>query len=156
MNRIGHVSALAVAVLGVTVATPVPAEVLDAVYRGTLVCDRLPFTDGKMREAIVVTIARGAVRYTHVVRLRGKKPEREVEQGTGTLTGQVIQLQGSWQEGGRQYHATYGGTFVRRSARLRGSQTWTAGGRQFSRACSGAVKRPFKAFLPRRGRPASP
>jgi hypothetical protein len=45
---------------------------------------------------------------------------------------------------------------LRRSARLRGTQTWTDGGKTITRACSGAVKRPFRVFLPReRGKPAS-
>jgi hypothetical protein len=38
---------------------------------------------------------------------------------------------------------------VRRTARLKGTQTWTDGGKTLTRACSGAIKRPFKAFLPR-------
>jgi hypothetical protein len=39
---------------------------------------------------------------------------------------------------------------VRRSARLKGRQTWTDGGRIVIRACSGAIKRPFRVFLPRK------
>ena len=40
------------------------AQMRDAVYRGTMVCDKLPFTVGNGREAIEVTIAGNAVRYT--------------------------------------------------------------------------------------------
>jgi len=36
-------------------AKPAAAEVLDATYRGTMVCDKLPFNSYKMREAIEVT-----------------------------------------------------------------------------------------------------
>jgi hypothetical protein len=53
MVRLGHVVLAAVTVT----ATPAAAEVLDATYRGTMVCDKLPFTSDKMREAIEVTIA---------------------------------------------------------------------------------------------------
>ena len=49
---------------------PALAQVRDATYRGTMVCDKLPFSAGKSREAIVVTIAGGTVRYSRVVRLR--------------------------------------------------------------------------------------
>jgi hypothetical protein len=66
INVIGALAAVMTAIMG----TPAAAEVLDAVYRGTLVCDKLPFTDSKMREAIEVTIVGGAARYTHVVRLK--------------------------------------------------------------------------------------
>ena len=141
----------------IVMGTPAAAQaVRDAVYRGTLICDKLPFTTAKMREAIDVTISRGTVRYTHVVRLR-EQPEAVTEQGTGRLDGQTISLEGSWDGGGaRKYKASYNGSFVRRSARLKGTQIWIDGGKTISRACSGAVKRPFRVFLPHdRGRPAS-
>jgi hypothetical protein len=139
----------------IVMSTAAMAQVRDAVYRGTLVCDKLAFTQTKMREAIDVTISRGAVRYTHVVRLR-HEPETALELGTGTLEGANLSLQGSWQGGGRQYKASYSGIFVRRSARLKGTQTWTDGGKTITRACTGAIKRPFRVFLPReRGKPAN-
>jgi hypothetical protein len=144
-----------VATMSAPVAAQAQAQVRDAVYRGTLVCDKLPFTQTRMREAIDVTISRGTVRYTHVVRLR-EAAESVTEQGTGTLDGANLSLQGSWQGGGRQYKATYSGTFVRRSARLKGTQTWTDGDKTITRACTGAIKRPFRVFLPReRGKPAN-
>ena len=55
--------------------------------------------------------------------------EPVAEQGTGTLSGQNIDLQGSWKGGTREYEAKYSGTFVRRSAKLKGTQTWTEGGK---------------------------
>ncbi|MGB6557643.1 MAG: hypothetical protein WBE96_09590, partial [Pseudolabrys sp.] len=45
-------------------AAPACPQVRDALYRGTMVCDKLPFTAGKSREAIEVTIAGGSVRYS--------------------------------------------------------------------------------------------
>jgi hypothetical protein len=126
---------------------PASAQVRDAVYRGTMVCDKLPFSTGKNREAIEVTIAGGAVRYSRVVRLRGAEATRE--EGSGTLRGENISLQGSWKSGNRQYEAKYDGTFVRRHANLQGAQTWSDGGKTISRACSGTIKRPLRAFLPR-------
>lgn len=144
MVRARYVVLAAVTVM----ATPAAAEVLDATYRGTMVCDKLPFTSDKMREAIEVTITGGAARYSHVVRLRKLAVEAAAEQGTGTIDGQKIDLQGTWKGGGREYVAKYGGSFVRRSARLKGMQTWTEGGKTLVRACAGAIKRPFKPFLP--------
>jgi hypothetical protein len=145
VNAIGMLAAAMMASLG----TPAAAQVLDAVYRGTLVCDKLPFTETKMREAIEVTIAGGAARYTHVVRLKAVATEVAAEQGLGMVSGQNISLQGSWSGGNRQYRAAYSGSFVRRTARLKGSQTWSVDGKTITRACSGAIKRPLKAFLPR-------
>ncbi len=130
-------------------AGPAAAQVFDATYRGTMVCDKLPLISQQTREAIEVTISGGAVRYTHVVRLRNAAVEAAAEQGTGTLDGQKINLQGSWKGGSRQYEASYSGSFVRRSARLKGTQSWTDGGKSLTRACAGAIKRPFKPFLPR-------
>jgi hypothetical protein len=132
-----------------SMATPAAAQVLDATYRGTMVCDKLPFTSDQMREAIEVTISGGAARYTHVVRLSKVGVEATTEQGTGTIDGQKINLQGTWKGGSRTYEAKYGGTFVRRSAKLKGAQTWTDGGKTVTRACAGAIKRPLRPFLPR-------
>jgi hypothetical protein len=147
MARARH--AVLAAAMITAMATPVAAEVLDATYRGTMVCDKLPFTSDKMREAIEVTIAAGAARYSHVVRLRNAAVEATAEQGTGKIDGQNIDLQGTWKSGSREYQAKYSGSFVRRSARLKGTQSWTDGGKTITRACAGAIKRPLKPFLPR-------
>jgi hypothetical protein len=90
-----------------------------------------------------------------VVRLRNLAVEAAAEQGTGTIDGQKIDLQGTWKGGGREYAANYSGSFVRRSARLKGMQTWTDGGKTVTRACAGAIKRPFKPFLPRNKKQAA-
>jgi hypothetical protein len=153
MMRMGY--AVLAAAMMAAIATPAAAEVLDAVYRGTLVCDKLPFTSARMREAIEVSITGGAARYNHVVRLRHAAPEPALEQGSGTVDGQKVDLQGSWKGGARQYDAKYSGTFVRRSAHLKGTQTWTEGGKTVTRACTGAIKRPLKLFLPRAKKPAA-
>jgi hypothetical protein len=150
MARTGHATGILAAMMIAAMSAPATAEVLDAEYRGTLVCDKMPFTDAKMREAIAVTIAGGAAKYSHVVRLRDGAVESVAEQGTGTLSGQNIDLQGSWKGGTREYQAKYSGTFVRRHAKLKGTQTWSEGGKAMSRACSGAIKRPLKPFLPRK------
>jgi hypothetical protein len=139
---------LAAAIMAAT-ATPAAAQVLDATYRGTMVCEKLPFISDRMREAIEVTIAGGAARYSHVVRLSKVGVEATSEQGTGTINGLKINLQGGWKGGDRSYEAKYSGNFVRRSARLTGTQTWIDGGKTVVRACSGAIKRPLKPFLPR-------
>jgi hypothetical protein len=147
MMRAGIAAGVLVGVAIVTAAMPAMAQVRDAVYRGTLVCDKLPFSAGKGREAIEVTIAGDTVRYNHVVRLRDAA-EPVPEQGKGSLKGQDIELQGSWKSGNRQYEAKYSGAFVRRHADLKGTQTWSDNGKSFTRACAGTIKRPFRVFLP--------
>ena len=150
MVRAGR-AVLAAAMMAV-IGEPAAAQVLDATYRGTMVCDKLPFASQQTREAIEVTISGGAARYHHVVRLRNAAVEATAEQGTGTIDGQKISLQGSWNSDGLQYEARYSGSFVRRSAWLKGTQTWTDGGKTATRACTGAIKRPLKPFLPRDSR----
>jgi hypothetical protein len=147
MGRNGTICVIAAAGIAMAVL-PAKGQVRDAVYRGTMVCDQLPFSLGKSRGAIEVTISGSAVRYSHIVRLRDAA-EATPEQGTGTLNGDNISLQGSWKGGNRQYEAKYGGTFVRRHVDLKGTQTWNDGGKTITRACSGTIKRPFKIFLPR-------
>ena len=146
MVRVQHA---VLAAMMTSMAAPVAAQVLDTTYRGTMVCDKLPFTSDQMREAIEVTISGGAARYSHVVRLSKVGVEATTEQGTGTIDGQKINLQGTWKGGSRTYEAKYGGTFVRRSAKLKGTQTWMDGGKTVTRACAGAIKRPLRPFLPR-------
>lgn len=147
MGRNGTIGVIVAAAM-IMAVLPATAQVRDAVYRGTMVCDQLPFSIGKSRGAIEVTISGGAVRYSHIVRLR-EAAEATPEQGTGTLNGDNISLQGSWKGGNRQYEAKYGGTFVRRHVDLTGTQTWNDGGKTITRTCSGTIKRPFKIFLPR-------
>jgi hypothetical protein len=77
-------------------------------------------------------------------------PQIGTEKGDGTVNGQDIKLEGSWEGAGRQYKASYSGTFVRRWAKLKGTQTWTIDGKTVTRNCSGAIKRPLRAFLPRK------
>lgn len=148
MVRSGNLIGVVVAATTVAVVTSATAQVRDAVYRGTLVCDKLPFSAGKGREAIEVSISGSSVQYTHVVRLRDAA-EPVKERGSGTLSGQDISLQGSWKSSNRQYEAKYGGSFVRRHADLKGTQTWTDGGKTITRTCSGTIKRPLRMFLPR-------
>ena len=148
MVRAGYSIGVFATALAMIAGAPASAEVRDAVYRGTMVCDKLPFSAGKIREAIEVTIAGGAVRYSHVVRLYDTA-EATPERGTGALSGNNITLQGSWKGGSRQYDAKYSGIFVRRHAHLKGTQTWNDGGKTMTRACSGTIKRPLKVFLPR-------
>jgi hypothetical protein len=137
-----------IAAISVSAATSANAQVRDAVYRGTMICDKLPFTAGKSREAIEVTIAGGAIRYARVVRIRGIGTLPR-EEGGGTLSDQNISLQGAWKSGNRHYEAKYAGTFVRRHADLKGTQNWNDGGTTISRDCFGTIKRPLRVFLPR-------
>ena len=78
--------------------------------------------------------------------MRSTAVEATAEQGTGTIGGQKIDLQGNWKSGGRQYEAKYSGSFVRRSAKLKGTQTWTDGGKTVTRACAGAIERPLEGI----------
>jgi hypothetical protein len=137
------------AALAAVAATPASAQVRDAVYRGTLLCGKLPFQDAAAREAIEVTIAGNFARYAHVVR---DQTRTSTEYGTGTVDGQHIMLRGSWRDRGDSYDASYEGNFVRRSARIAGTQTWQHAGRSYTRRCSGSIKRPFAVFLPRGGK----
>jgi hypothetical protein len=121
------------------------SQVRDAVYRGTLVCDKLPFFETAAREAIEVSIKGSVARYIHIVR---ERTETSFEVGTGTLEGQTLSLKGGWSGESESYESNYGGAFVRRSARLTGTQTWTHEGKTYTRKCEGAIKRPFAVFLP--------
>jgi hypothetical protein len=153
--RIGLLAAVAAAMTSTPSAAQTQREtkVLDATYRGTLVCSKLPFTEFAMREAIAVTLTGGGGSYTHVVRLR-EQPDPNEEKGTVKIDGPRISLEGSWKGDAGQYQANYSGSFVRRSAKLMGTQTWTVNNRIVTRSCSGVIKRPLKAFLPRAKKPA--
>ena len=146
MVRTGHTIGVLAATMIAAMSAPAAAEVLDAVYRGTLVCDKLPFFETAAREAIEVKIKGSDARYVHVLRERG---ELSFEQGTGSLDGDKLTIKGEWNGEADSYQASYGGTFVRRSATISGTQTWQHDGKSFTRKCTGAIKRPFAAFLPK-------
>lgn len=122
-------------------------NVRDAVYRGTLVCGKLGFIQDPVREAIEVTVSGPSVRYIRA--LRTQTGTAGAETGTGTIDAGKINLKGAWKGGADSYEATYAGTFVRRSARLSGAQVWSHDGKTYTRTCSGAIKRPLAAFLPK-------
>lgn len=140
---------LGAAVLAGHARAQTASKVRDAVYRGTLVCDKLPFFEKTSREAIEIKIKGSEANYIHVVR---ERQEMSFEQGTGTLDGDKLTLKGGWAGEEDSYQASYTGTFVRRSAKLAGTQTWQHGGRSYTRTCSGAIKRPFVVFLPGEGK----
>ncbi len=71
------------------------------------------------------------------------------KQARAKVDGDKITLTGGWKGEKASYDASYAGSFVRRSAKLSGTQTWTYDGKSYNRTCSGAVKRPLAAFLPK-------
>ena len=135
-------AAIGVVALGGTAS----AQVRDATYRGTLVCGNVPFIRSFARSAIEVSIAGNSAKYTHAVIISGKGVVG-TETGTGTVDDSKINLKGSWKDDKYEYSATYSGSFVRRSAKLAGVQTWTVGSKTYTRDCTGAIKRPLAVFL---------
>ena len=144
------ITAAVLAGVALSLAGTASGQVRDAIYRGTMVCDKLPFFETAARESIEVKIKGTAITYTHIVRERG---EMSFEQGTGTLDGDKIALKGDWAGEVEKYQASYTGQFVRRWAKLTGTQTWMHEGKPFTRKCEGAIKRPFAVFLPGEGPP---
>ncbi|HVY00683.1 MAG TPA: hypothetical protein VHA55_12935 [Pseudorhodoplanes sp.] len=144
-------AALAASAICLAAATPAAAQVRDAVYRGTLVCTPLPFLKGHLRAAMEVTVNGATAKYVQPVINAEKGTLIGTEEGRGTIEGSAIRLAGSWSGDRQSFEAVYNGTFVRRAARLTGTQIWTFEGKTYKRTCSGAVKRPFAVFLKRDG-----
>jgi hypothetical protein len=147
MSKISAVI-LCAGVVCLSSAMPASAQVRDAVYRGTLICSALPFLKGHLRAAMEVTIKDNKAEYKQPVINAEKGTQLGMEAGSGTVEGQNIKLSGTYR-GQSSFDATYSGTFVRRAARLNGTQTWTHEGKTYKRTCSGAVKRPLAMFLKR-------
>lgn len=135
---------------GSFLAAPATAQVRDADYRGTLVCGKLPFVEDPNRAAILVRIANNEGAYERPLTI-GKFTGKEV--GKAKVEGDKITITGAWKSDNSSYEATYSGTFVRRSAQLTGKQSWTHNGKSYTRSCSGAIKRPLAAFLPKQKKP---
>jgi hypothetical protein len=76
------------------------------------------------------------------------------ETGKVKVDGDKIAITGGWKGEKSSYEANYSGTFVRRSAKLTGQQSWTHDGKSYTRTCSGAIKRPLAAFVPKPQKPA--
>lgn len=143
-------SRIAIAVIGIIgSASPTSAQIRDAVYRGTLICAKSPFIKDAERSAIEVAISGSSAKYTHPVLIAGTNVVG-LESGIGTVDGNAIKLAGNWKGEKSSYESRYSGSFVRRSAKLTGNQVWTIDGRTYTRTCTGAIKRPLAAFLPRK------
>jgi hypothetical protein len=125
------------------------AQVRDAPYRGTLVCGVLPFAEDPVRAAIEVNLTANVGSYQRPVHAPTRQTIAGTETGTATVDGKRILLTGGWRGETNSYEAIYSGNFVRRSAKIAGTQIWTHGGKSYMRTCSGAIKRPFAVFLPK-------
>jgi hypothetical protein len=123
------------------------AQVRDAVYRGTVVCEKLPFLNSRLRLSMLVTVKGKDVTYTRPVVMKEGGAQDGMETGKGIVDGNKISLVGGWQGAAHGFEATYSGTFVRRSAKLAGKQTWKHEGKTYERTCSGSIKRPLAIFL---------
>ena len=137
------------AVASTVLAVPAQAQVRDAEYRGTLVCGELPFAQDPQRAAIVVKLSGGQGPYERPVHMPTRAKVAGKETGTVKVDGNKIALTGGWKSAKGSYDASYSGTFVRRSAKLSGTQQWTHEGKSYTRNCSGAITRPLAAFLPK-------
>ncbi len=140
---------LSAAIVCAIFAAPAQAQVRDAPYRGTLVCGKLPFAEDPERAAIEVDLSGNTGPYHRPVHSPTRLTVAGTETGTGTVNGNKISLTGGWKSEKSSYEATYSGTFVRRSAKLTGTQIWTHEGKSYTRNCAGAIKRPFAVFLPK-------
>ena len=134
-------------VAGALLAVPAQAQVRDAEYRGTLVCGKLPFAQDPIRAAITVKLTGSEGPYERPVHMPIRTRIAGLETGKVKVDGNKIVLTGGWKGEKSSYEASYSGTFVRRSAKLSGKQSWTHVGKSYSRTCSGALKRPLAAFL---------
>lgn len=148
----GRIFTLGIALACAAIAGEVSAQkaapvVRDAVYRGTMVCGKLPFIQDPLRESIEVVVSGNSARYTRPV--RAQTDTAGVETGSGNVEGGKINLRGSWKQRGDSYEASYSGSFVRRSAKLTGTQVWSHDGKSYKRECAGAIKRPLAPFLPK-------
>jgi hypothetical protein len=125
------------------------AQVRDATYRGTLVCGKLAFAQDPTRAAIEVKIAGNDATYSRPVHGVHRTSVLGTETGSGKIDGDKISLAGGWKSDKGSYEATYSGTFVRRRAKHSGAPKRTHEGKSYSRECSGVIKRPLAAFLPK-------
>lgn len=125
------------------------AQVRDAVYRGTLTCAKALFIKDAERAAIEVAISGSSAKYTRPVLIAGTNVAG-LESGSGSVDGGTIKLAGNWKGDKASYEANYSGSFVRRGAKLTGDQKWIVDGKSYTRKCTGAIKRPLAAFLPRK------
>ena len=146
-------SACWAAAAGLLLALPARAQLRDAEYRGTLVCEKLPFAADPNRAAIAVTLTGNEGPYERTVHTSGRRQVAGKETGTVKVDGDKISLTGGWKGEKDGYEASYTGTFVRRRAKLTGTQKWTHDGQNFTRNCSGAIERPLAAFLPKAKKP---
>lgn len=147
-KALGKISAsLSAAIVGALLSFPAQAQMREATYRGTLVCGKLPFAQDPTRAAIEVELAGNVGSFERPVHMPSRLKIAGKETGTASIDGDKISLAGGWKSEKDSYEASYTGTFVRRSAKLSGTQTWTHDGKNFTRTCSGVIKRPLAAFL---------
>ncbi|MFL5338476.1 MAG: hypothetical protein ACJ8H8_36280 [Geminicoccaceae bacterium] len=107
----------------------------DGAFPGTLSCDALPAGNNAFRAQVTVTISGGRARYTFPAQAPGGA-SGGTETGTGTLgPDRRLVLTGQARGSGFAYTARYAGEVSGRGGLLAGTQTWTIGGKPYSRSC---------------------
>ena len=106
--------------------------------------------DAKMREAIEVTIAGGAARYSHVVRLRDEAAEawRSRAPARSAARTSICRDRGRAEPANTRRNTAAPSCGATPSSKARRPGPMAA--RPITRACAGAIKRPLKPFLPRK------
>jgi DNA-binding winged helix-turn-helix (wHTH) protein len=127
--------ALAAGTVGATIRWS--SRTLDGALHGTILCEKLPFTDMPMVAPMRLKLSGNSAAYSRDVLGPDHIAVIGIEEGTGTVTSDgAIKLIGEWVLGPSMgYTASYSGTVGDRTAELRGTQNWKIEGLNHIRNC---------------------
>jgi hypothetical protein len=125
-----------------TPSTPRQAAAIEGAFKGTMQCDKLPWTGAVLRAAVELSIKAGNAAFSRDVYSGDGKRKIGIESGTGTLeAGGVLQLTTSWVSPTSRFDGTYIGRLAATGGSLSGKQILLVDGAREERPCTIIVQK---------------
>jgi len=122
-------------------STATPVAAIEGAFEGTMHCDKLPWTSGRLEVAVSLSIKRDKASFSRDVYSSDGKRKVGVEVGEGKLDGSVLQLATSWISPTGRFDGNYSGLMSAAGGSLSGKQILLVDGARHDRPCTVVLRK---------------
>jgi hypothetical protein len=120
-----------------TSSTPRQGAAIEGVFKGTMHCEKLPWTAAPLEASISLSLKGGKASFLRDVYARDGKRKAGIEAGTGTLDADgLLQLTTSWVGQTNRFDGAYAGRLSATGGSLAGKQILLVDGARHERSCT--------------------